>query len=155
MNRKLILTTLLFAGLAMPAGEPAGVYHWTAAQLKAFSSSLAPKIDQHKVAAQQLEKYGNYSFMVAHREGPGEAEYHDTQADIFVVEQGDATLTVGGKLANGRTTGPGEIRGPSITGGSQMKLGTGDIVTIPAKVPHQVILDPGKKFTYFVIKVTQ
>ncbi|SPF42146.1 hypothetical protein SBA4_290028 [Candidatus Sulfopaludibacter sp. SbA4] len=29
------------------------------------------------------------------------------------------------------------------------------MVTIPAKLPHQVKLDSGKEFTYFVVKVTQ
>jgi mannose-6-phosphate isomerase-like protein (cupin superfamily) len=45
--------------------------------------------------------------------------------------------------------------GTSITGGVESKLGAGDIVTIPAKTAHQLKLDPGKEFTYFVVKVTQ
>jgi quercetin dioxygenase-like cupin family protein len=33
-------------------------------------------------------------------------------------------------------------------------LSTGDIVHIPAGTPHQLLLDKGKPFTYFVVKVT-
>jgi uncharacterized RmlC-like cupin family protein len=34
-----------------------------------------------------------------------------------------------------------------------MKLGVGDVVHIPVKVPHQLLVEPGKQFTYFVVKV--
>jgi mannose-6-phosphate isomerase-like protein (cupin superfamily) len=152
---KLIATALLVAGFALPAGGPEGFHVWKAAELKAFAKSLAPKMNDQKVAMQQLAGFGNYSFMVAHREGSGEAEYHGTQADIFVVESGEATLVYGGKLVDGKTTQPNEIRGPSISGGMEMKIAAGDVVAIPAKLAHQVKLDPGKEITYFVVKVTQ
>jgi mannose-6-phosphate isomerase-like protein (cupin superfamily) len=152
---RLLVTALVFAAFALPAGDPAGFQAWTSAQLKAFSKSLAPKIDAKKVATQQLGGFGNYSFMVAHREGSGEAEYHATQADIFFVQTGTATLVYGGSMVDGKTTAPNEMRGPSISGGMERKIAAGDVVTIPPKVAHQVKLDAGKEFTYFVVKVTQ
>ena len=152
---KAVLTALLFAAVALPAGDPPGFSLWKSAELKAFSKSLAPKIDAKKVATQPIPGFGNYSFIVAHREGPGEAEYHETQSDLFVVQSGEATLVYGGKLVDGKTTAPNEMRAPSIAGGMEKKISAGDIVSIPAKLPHQVKLDPGKEFTYFVMKVTQ
>jgi mannose-6-phosphate isomerase-like protein (cupin superfamily) len=152
---KLIVTALLVAGFAAPAGDPAGFHIWKAADLKAFATTLAAKMGASKTASQQLTSFGNYSFMVAHREGSGEAEYHETQADIFVVESGEAMLTYGGSVVGGKTTAPNEIRGASISGGVETKLSAGDIVTIPAKTAHQLKLEPGKEFTYFVVKVTQ
>jgi mannose-6-phosphate isomerase-like protein (cupin superfamily) len=47
------------------------------------------------------------------------------------------------------------MMGTAISGGVESKLGAGDIVTIPAKTPHQMKLEPGKQVTYFVVKVTQ
>ena len=88
-------------------------------------------------------------------EGSGQAEWHEKQADIFFVQSGSATLVYGGALADGKTTQPNEMRAASITGGVEKKLGAGDVVTIPRKRLHQVKLDPGKEFTYFVVKVTQ
>jgi mannose-6-phosphate isomerase-like protein (cupin superfamily) len=152
---RLLTAALLFAAIALPAGDPAGFQLWTSAQLKAFSKSLAPKIDAQKVATEQLGGFGNYSFMVAHREGPGLAEFHATQADVFFVQSGTATLVVGGSLVDGKTTAPNEMRAPSISGGSEKKISAGDVVTIPPKVAHQVKLAPGTEFTYFVVKVTQ
>jgi mannose-6-phosphate isomerase-like protein (cupin superfamily) len=152
---KLLLLTLLTATFALPAGDPQGFYIWKNAGLKAFSKSLAPKINDKKVATQDIAKNGNYRFMVAHREGSGEAEYHAVDADIFVVQSGTATLVYGGELVEGKTTAPNEMRAASIKGGMEKPLAAGDIVTIPAKLPHQVKLAPGKEFTYFVVKVTQ
>jgi len=152
---KTILTALLFAGFAMPAGDPAGFHFWTASELKGFAKTLAPKMDAQKVATQQLGGHGNYSFMVAHREGSGQAEWHETQADVFFVQSGNATLVYGGTMPDEKTTQPHEKRAASIVGGMEKKLGPGDVVTIPAKTAHQVKLDSGKEFTYFVVKITQ
>lgn len=135
------------------AADPPGFVHWSVSQLKGYEKSLAPKINIQKVASEQLGKFGNHSFMVAHREGNGEAELHEMQADVFFVQSGEATLVVGGTVPNSRTTAPGEIRGPSISGGEKKKLGAGDVVHIPAKVPHQLMVESGKQFTYLVIKI--
>ena len=152
---KLLLTALLFAGFAMPAGDPPGFHLWTSAELKGFSKSLAAKVDAQKLALQPLGGHGNYTFAIAHREGPGVAELHETQADVFFVQSGSATLVYGGTVVDGKTTQAHEIRGPSINGGLEKKLSAGDVVTIPAKTPHLLKIDPGKEFTYFFVKVTQ
>jgi mannose-6-phosphate isomerase-like protein (cupin superfamily) len=152
---RLFLTALLFAGFAQPASDPPGFHMWTAAELKAFSKSLAPKMDTMKVATQPLGGHGNYTFLALHREGSGQVELHENQADIFFVQSGSGTLVYGGSMVGGRVTQPHEMRAASITGGTEKQLGAGDVVTIPAKVPHQVKLDPGKELTYFVVKVAQ
>ncbi|MCL4402821.1 MAG: cupin domain-containing protein, partial [Acidobacteria bacterium] len=97
--------------------------------------------------------FGNHSVMAAHREANGEAELHQKQADIFIVETGEAELVVGGEMVGGKTTAPNEIRGVSIKGGEKSKLGPGDVVHIPARVPHQVLVAPGRQFTYLIVKV--
>ena len=118
---KPLALALLLAGFALPAGDPPGFYLWKSAELKGFAKTLAPKMSDKKVASETIASYGNYSFMVAHREGPGEAEYHATQADIFVVQSGEATLVVGGQLVDGKTTGPNEMRARAIKGGEEKK----------------------------------
>jgi mannose-6-phosphate isomerase-like protein (cupin superfamily) len=152
---KPLALALLLAGFALPAGDPPGFYLWKSAELKGFSKTLAPKINDKKMASQALGNYANYTFNIAHREASGEAEYHSTQADIFLVQSGEATLTVGGELVDGKTTAPDEMRAASIKGGTEKKLAAGDVVTIPAKVAHQLKLDAGKQFTYFYVKVIQ
>jgi mannose-6-phosphate isomerase-like protein (cupin superfamily) len=135
------------------APGPEGFAVFSASDLKALGKSLTPKMNEKKSASEPLGKYGNHSAMLGHREGSGEAEFHETKADFFVVQEGEARLVVGGTIENPSTPSPGEIRGSSITGGVTRNLKSGDIVHIPPKVPHQLLLDPGAQFTYFVIKV--
>src|SRR5260370_38304948 len=117
---------LLLAGVALAACDPPGFYLWKSAELKGFAKTLAPKMSDKKVASETIASHGNYSFMVAHREGSGEAEYHATQADIFVVQSGEATLVVGGELVDGKTTAPNEMHAPAIKDGTEKKLAAGD-----------------------------
>lgn len=144
---------LIVAAAALPAGLPEGVGHWTSGELRGFEKSLAPKITAQKVATLPLAGYGNHSFLMAHREGSGEAELHETQNDVMVVESGEATLLVGGTVMDPKTTAPHEIRGPSIQGGEKVALAAGDVVHIPIRTAHQMLVESGKQITYFVVKI--
>jgi mannose-6-phosphate isomerase-like protein (cupin superfamily) len=144
---------LIMAAAALPAGLPEGAGHWTSAELRGFEKSLALKMNAQKIATMPLAGYGNHSFLVAHREGSGEAELHETQNDVMVVESGEATLVVGGTVVNPRTTSPHEIRGPSIRGGEKVALAAGDVVHVPVKTAHQMLVESGKQITYFVVKI--
>ena len=152
---KPLALALLLAGFALPSGDPPGFFLWKSADLKDLSRTLASKVSDKKLASQTIGSVGDYSFMLAHREGTGDAEYHATKADVFVVQSGEATLVVGGELVDGKSTRPNEMYAASIKGGTEKKLAAGDVVTIPAKVAHQLKLDPGKEFTYFVVKIAQ
>ena len=135
--------------------QAAPVRVWKATEIDKRGKALAPKMDAQKVASEVIATEGNRTFMVAHREGSGIAEWHERQADIMVISVGEVTMVHGGTIVDGKTTAPGERRGPSITGGTEVKLGPGDILHIPAQVAHQMKLDPGKQVTYFVAKVVQ
>lgn len=150
---RLLVMTLIVAGAALPAGAPEGFEHWKSAELQGFEKKLGPKISAQKIATQSLGAYGNHSFLVAHREGSGEAELHETQNDVMVIESGEATLVVGGTVTDAKTTAPHEVRGPSIRGGEKVALSAGDVVHIPVKTAHQMLLAGGKQITYFVVKI--
>jgi mannose-6-phosphate isomerase-like protein (cupin superfamily) len=148
-----IVAGAVLAAMPLMAAEPAGFVIWPGSELRAYGRKLAPKMNAGKVASERLASFGNHLAMIAHREADGEAELHEGQADVFVVQSGEATLVVGGEMVGGKTTAPGEVRGPSIKGGERRALAAGDIVNIPARVPHQLLVAAGKEFTYFVIKV--
>ena len=150
-----IAIVLLGAAFAFSAGDPQGFYFWTSADLKMHTKSLSPKMDAKKFANQKLGENGNHYYLMVHREATGDAELHETQADIIVVQTGEGSLVYGGQMVDGKTTAPNEMRAAAIKGGMEKPIGAGDVVTIPAKVAHQVKLAPGKEFTYFVVKVTQ
>ncbi len=137
----------------MAAADPQSCAVWPAADLKARGAALAGKMSAAKVGSETLADYGNYNTQLAHREGNGEAELHARMADIFVIQSGEATVLVGGKIEGAHPTGPGEIRGAAVTGGERRRVSVGDVVHIPANTPHQMLVDAGRQVTYFVVKV--
>jgi mannose-6-phosphate isomerase-like protein (cupin superfamily) len=151
--QKMALFVMMLLAVPLLAAAPPEVSIWTAADLKAQSGKLAQKLNEQKGAFEQLASFGNHLTMLAHREGDGSAEIHESQVDFFFVQSGRATLVYGGELPGAKTTAPGELRGPAVKGGERRTLGPGDVVHIPAKVPHQLLVTPGQEFTYFVVKV--
>jgi mannose-6-phosphate isomerase-like protein (cupin superfamily) len=151
----LILLLLPFSAVNSENSVPEGFEHWTPASLKTMSEALRAKAatDAHLSATQQLPEFPNEYFLLAHREADGVVEWHETQADIFVVQSGTATLLVGGTQVNGETSAPHEKRGGTIEGAARQVLSVGDIVRIPAHVPHQVLVEKGQTFNYFVVKI--
>lgn len=152
-NWALCVIPALAAGALAVAADAPGVVVWKSGDLKAYQQKLAAKIDEKKVASEKINDFGSKYAMVAHREGTGEAEIHDVWADLFVIQSGEATLVTGGTLKSPKTTAPGELRALSIEGGEKHKVAAGDIIHIPAKVAHHLLVDKGKQVTYFVMKV--
>ena len=132
-----------------------GVHVWHSTDIAAKGAELAKKLDAQKVANEVIATEGNRKFMIAHREGSGLAEWHEKEADVIFISSGRVTMVTGGTIVDSKTTAAGEMRGPSIKGGTEAKLGPGDVLHIPAKVPHQMILAQGVKVTYFVTKVVE
>ena len=150
---KMALVVMMLLAVPLMAAAPPEVSIWTAADLKAQGEKLAQKMGDQRAASERLAAFGNHLTMIARRDADGSAEIHDNQVDFFFVQSGTATLVFGGEVPGAKTTAPGELRGPSIKGGERKTLGPGDVVHIPAKVPHQLLVPAGKEFTYFVIKV--
>jgi len=86
------------------------------------------------------------------RDAPGEVEYHERVTDVMHVVDGTASVRTGGTMVDARETAPGEVRAREIDGGTTHRLSAGDVLAIPAGVPHQFteVSDP---FLYFVVKV--
>ena len=136
--------------MALVAADPEGFAMYSSADLKARVDAAKP--DDHKVRMNRLGSWGNHSILAIRRDGDGEAEVHDTQVDVVFVKSGEGTLVLGGTVVEPRTTGPGEIRGKSITGGVSKKMAAGDVIHIPAKIPHQMLVP--KTLTFEVLKVS-
>jgi glc operon protein GlcG len=77
-----------------------------------------------------LEK-PRYKIDAGRRNGPGDVEVHDHEVDVMHVLQGTATVVAGEETHD---------------------LGEGDVLEIPAGVPHQ-FTDASDPFLYFVVKV--
>lgn len=147
------LVVVLVSAVSVSAADPSGFGLWKASMVKQSSEELSHKIDDQKFAWQGLGTYDNHLIGISHREGDGSAEVHETQTDIMIVDEGKAMLVVGGTMVAPKTIKPHEVRGTSIEGGETKQIGPGDIIHIPANIPHQLKIATGSKFTYLVIKV--
>jgi mannose-6-phosphate isomerase-like protein (cupin superfamily) len=87
-----------------------------------------------------------------HREGPGQVEVHDTETDIFYVVEGAATIVTGGTMVGGKQTAPGQHRGTDVNGGETRRLQKGDVMVIPAGIPHW-FKEVSPTINYLTIKV--
>src|ERR1700679_2316403 len=141
MKAKFLLMTgmVIAAGqgaFAQAAGAAPSPDQYSPADLTAMEQKLEQTADASGLATETLKKYSTDYTMLAFRSQSGKAELHEKFADFYVVVDGDATLISGGTMVNGAPSAPGEVRGDSITGGKEMKLKKGDIVHIPANIPH-------------------
>jgi mannose-6-phosphate isomerase-like protein (cupin superfamily) len=99
-----------------------------------------------------LIETGGYKVHASRRDAPGIAEVHARDTDIFYVLDGSATLVTGGRPREAKSTGPDETRGSGIDGGSTRSVAKGDVIIIPAGVPHwfKAVTAP---FLYYTVKV--
>lgn len=137
--------------LAIPAADaapaPPAAEVVPAAQLRAFVAVTTNGLVSHPATADPAART-----LIVRRDGPGEVEVHAVLNDIIVPQAGTATLLVGGRVEGGRDTAPNERRGGAITGGRSYALHPGDVVWIPAGIPHQMIVRRGTSFTYVAVK---
>ena len=125
------------------AQTPTGATYFPASDVDASFAKGGPTV---------LLQTGGVRVLTPTRMQGGEAEAHATDADIFYVVEGTATFLVGGTVSGAHETAPGETRGPSLDGGTPYELKAGDVITIPAGVPHWFKSTQGK-FRYLVVKV--
>jgi mannose-6-phosphate isomerase-like protein (cupin superfamily) len=88
----------------------------------------------------------------AHRTEAGHVEMHEKETDVFYIVDGEATFITGGKMIGGKLIKPGQWQGTDIQGGEVHHLSKGDVIVIPAGIPHWYKEVP-HSVTYYVVKV--
>ena len=135
------LAVLGSEALATPEGSANGAAFFAADDVRAKFATGGLLLDA-----------GAYKLDAGRRDAPGEVEYHARTVDVMHVVRGSATVLTGGEMVGARTVADGELRAESLTGGQPHELSEGDVLAVPAGVPHQFtrVSDP---FLYFVVKV--
>ena len=75
--------------------------------------------------------------VIANRGMQRGAEIHATTNHVFIIQDGEAEFVTGGKMIDPKVIETGQTRGTGIEGGASHHLVKGDVITIPAKTPHQ------------------
>jgi mannose-6-phosphate isomerase-like protein (cupin superfamily) len=141
----------LASTITLKAADPAQPMFWSSSQQKDFDKKAFAKLNfERHLGTERLMD----SAFVAYRNGSGEAEIHEKQADLLLIRSGEGTVLVGGRIVEGKPTGPGEVRGKAIEGGVKYPIAAGDILYIPANTVHQFVIEPGQNFTAMVVKIT-
>jgi mannose-6-phosphate isomerase-like protein (cupin superfamily) len=118
-------------------------------------AALADSLPAGALNSVQIGRWEGLTNSLGRRDSAGVHERHEGFTDIFVVQRGSATLRYGGTADGEKLTTPGEWRGGTIRNGSEAVLRPGDIVVIPAGIPHQLLPGAGEHFVYLAFKVAK
>lgn len=126
---------------------------WSAAELSKRSAALSAKVGTDRSSRETLADYGHHRFRLLYRDADGLPEQHDAIVDVVIVQSGEGTLQLGGEMIGRRAgSGAGEFVGTRLEGGTRHPLGAGDVVHIPAGIPHSFLVPKGQHITYVLVK---
>lgn len=129
-----------------------GFLLWSARELEQRNAQLGrtirPDGSSRETLADYLTPARSHRFRFIRRDSDGLPEQHDNIEDYVFVQSGRGTILVGGQML-GRT---GDL-GTEIIGGSRYEVGTGDVIRIPAGIPHAYLPVEGGHITYVLIRV--
>jgi len=107
---------------------------WSMAEMTAVGQELATtKATTHRFFGEK-----GYNMEVRRLTGPQAILVHAKKSDFMVIQDGEGTYMSGGELVNGKPGGedPGDMRGQAIQGGVSRVLKPGDVMYVPAGIPH-------------------
>ena len=112
--------------------------------------AIVREMDAEQRTTVRLLEGGSYNVNIRRIRGGETALMHPRTTDVYVIREGSGTLVTGGQIVdeNGNTV-DGQ-RGAAIRGGEERVIGTGDLVFIPAGVPHGIRETDG--ITWFNIR---
>ena len=142
----LILGTLMAAFLvgaisSMGSGVPAAVHYIDSAKVTQVMAKGGPIVSDPGLV------------VLAQRRESGPSEYHDRTNHVFIMEEGEATIVIGGTPVDAKRTAADQMRAPSMTGGTTYHLKKGDVITIPAKTWHWFKEVPSKTVAYYAVNI--
>src|SRR5262245_30937525 len=129
----IVLTALAQAGAGAQAQGPGILVRHQAPTDRALDFQLASlqaefaDMKAQKRASTRLVEGGTYSMNARYLTGPEAAQIHKTITEFYFVRDGSATLVTGGSIVNN-----------AIRGGVDRIIKPGDVVFIPAGVPHAI-----------------
>ncbi len=125
------------------------------ADIKAHATEMIAQARPTGSAGDFIARYGNLAVEISVRTANGVGELHNNFDDLMIVQEGSATLVTGGSLVDPKPGADGEVRGTSVAGGESKTIGVGDVVIVPAGVPHQILLAPGTVYKSLVAKIKE
>jgi mannose-6-phosphate isomerase-like protein (cupin superfamily) len=143
-----ILVAMGFAGSSYADAVKPTVQYVPAAQLEA---KVGHTVDGAVNA--EIPSGPGSTILIIRRDKDGEVEVHKMMNDIIMIKKGHAKILVGGEVRGNHETKPTEWRGGEISGATSYDLAPGDLLFIPAGIPHKVLVAPKATITYVTVKI--
>jgi len=101
-----------------------------------IAKAKAERKGDQALLAQSMIQLAPYNVSLEYRAAVANAAVHETEAELFYVVDGSATLVTGGKLTNENRTNAANLSGSGIEGGVSRRVAKGDFVMVPEGTPH-------------------
>jgi len=135
------------------AADPPDFRLWKADELKRRDAALSKKVGPDHSSRETLADFGHHRVRYLYRDADGFPEQHDNIVDLVYVQSGEGTLQLGGTVIDKKaSTTAGEWVGSRLDGGERHALGAGDVMHIPAGIPHAFLVQKGQHITYVLVK---
>ena len=140
------LLVVLFA-LAAAETKPAATYVTSADIQAIFNRAPENSVSDQQIRAVSVGKV-NVAVAGVYRSAKASntSIEHDQVTEVYTIIEGSGTMVTGGKMANPERLKPDDntvkvlvgpsMRGGALEGGESHKVGPGDMIIVPAGVPH-------------------
>ena len=156
-NRMLALT--IAAAVAIPAvaraADPAPMQTFMDAKeiMGLVDKAKADRKGNAPLVAEPILLMAPYRAQLEYRPATAPAALHEKDGELMVVLQGAGNIVTGGKLVDEKRVNANNLSGASIAGGHSQAVAVGDMLIVPANVPHQVIPTGGAPIVLMTMHV--
>jgi uncharacterized RmlC-like cupin family protein len=135
-----------------PALDPPGFGLWRAAELERRNEAIVARMRSDGSSRETLADYGaggtSHRIRFLRRDRDGWPELHEDIIDVVFVQSGTGSVLVGGEMV-----GESNVPGTVINGGSRFPVAAGDVLHIPARIPHAYLTAEDDHITYVLVRV--
>jgi mannose-6-phosphate isomerase-like protein (cupin superfamily) len=132
----ILISSSAFAQQPAPAAANARTMVSAADVTALIAKAKAERKDNQALLAQSMIQLAPYNVSLEYRAAVANAAVHETEAELFYVIDGSATLVTGGKLTNENRTNAANLSGSGIEGGVSRRVAKGDFIMLPEGTPH-------------------
>ena len=137
----MLMSAALLLGAVPATAQTAPADAASGAEIRAKVAAMAARMGKSTFAYEPLVKDGQTVAALEYWKAPGKPAVHPDEAEYALVIEGSGTLVSGGTMADAKESRPGLVEGSRINGGTTRRLGPGDVILVPAGVPHWFGID--------------
>lgn len=122
-----------------------------------FSPDFARRMTQHPKAKNtefvfRTSRDQRAQFAASMRTSASEPESHERWDEIYLFHSGEGVIDLHGLWQDASKVGEGELRGGYLQSPHVVRVSPGDIVRVPARVPHRIRPSGDAPLLYIVLR---